>query len=183
MSGSSSSSTSSLPRLPALGLPLHPQDHSRLERSWELMLSDQFICGSVLSILPLYIQTVFQDVQTFPHWKVLLPSNSKGVLEHVSQTLQVREEEGYHLKNNTPLVPSSSGSTSLAGDLMLQKWASMHLARVVNQIQECKARVEEQYDKLYSDHPLYRPRPVVEDPNDSTPWLSDFETCWRNWEG
>lgn len=185
LSSSSSSSSSYLRKPPALGLPLHPQDHSRLQHCWESMLEAEFICSSVLSILPLYIQTVFDDVQMFPHWKVLLPANSKDVSAYVSNGLQVREENGHRpIRSNMPSnVPSSSGSASLAGDLMLEKWAPMHLARVVNQIQECKKRMEEQYNQVYSDHPLYRPRPEVEDPHDDTPWLSDFETCWRNWEG
>lgn len=83
----SSSSASSFPHHPSRSAPslmpapssLHPpdvRDHSRLQRAWSALIERRFLAAQPLSILPLYLSSIFVDMQPRPTLQVPMPPNS-----------------------------------------------------------------------------------------------------------
>ncbi|TFK20707.1 S-adenosyl-L-methionine-dependent methyltransferase [Coprinopsis marcescibilis] len=167
----------------------HPQDHSRIRASWDSMLSKRFLCPQLLSVLPFYLSSFFDDIKTHPPYKVPLPPNSNSIPPLRSR----HSAESFR--------PSSRGNLDAPFDLRLSnvshshktdgvsiramysvkelpapsRWSSMHLARTVNTVAACKGPISKEYEALYTAdfNVTYR--------NSDITLRQVFERDWNSW--
>ncbi|OCH95373.1 hypothetical protein OBBRIDRAFT_883930 [Obba rivulosa] len=157
---------------------LDPRDHSRLCNAWDEMLHRRFLAEKLLSVLPFYLSSSFDDIQTHPTLRVLLPQNSPldfdggGKLRHLDLDMSTLflELQGHSLRLSESRADESSlrsvGATTSA-------LASLHLARAVRTIRGCKEKIWE----------VYRVAALVKPESDSrSDLLEQFKAEWANWE-
>ncbi|KII85041.1 hypothetical protein PLICRDRAFT_45153 [Plicaturopsis crispa FD-325 SS-3] len=58
------------------------QDHTKLKRAWEAMLGSRFLASQLVSVLPFYLSSAFEDVRSLPLLQVPLPPNSGLAEKH-----------------------------------------------------------------------------------------------------
>ncbi|KAJ7707607.1 hypothetical protein B0H17DRAFT_1033226 [Mycena rosella] len=169
----------------------HPQDHTRLKTAWDAMLSRRFLAASVITVLPFYLSSLFENVQTHPPLQISLPPSS-------SSPDSGSRSSGDSFDADTLFDPSirrmsdvdtfsikskSTGSSQRA----VPFWGRMHLAKTANTVQACKEALWAEYKILYpgslppiitkTAHPKdARFRPVKHSPREA------FETDWSSWE-
>ncbi|KAJ7475936.1 hypothetical protein FB451DRAFT_1245281 [Mycena latifolia] len=54
----------------------HPQDHTRLKAAWDAMLARRFLAASVVTVLPFYLSSFFENVQAHPSLQISIPPSS-----------------------------------------------------------------------------------------------------------
>ncbi|KAG5651942.1 hypothetical protein H0H81_006884 [Sphagnurus paluster] len=172
------------------------RDHSKLKAAWDAMLSSRFIASNALSVLPFYLSTYFDEIQSHPPLKVILPSNSgvditsRSSLDSFFGTSTIGESV-----SSTPLRPSLSRRTSRSDTARpvvkaecpyRTLWANMHLASTVHKVTSCKEAIWREYEKLYdSEEP-----PVVRTsrPNNMHVTITkssireSFDNEWASWQ-
>lgn len=158
----------------------HPQDHSRLEAAWDLMLSNRFICPTILSVLPFYMSSFLTEVKTHPPYRVYLPPNSNAPLRlrsrHSAESFRPSSKGGrgvdtpYDFNLPPPAVPKVDAAAAMlmhatrnnnnlgggSSSSSVQRWTALHLSRTVNTITACKTPIWEEYQKLYRDEYIQR---------------------------
>lgn len=146
----------------------HPQDHTRIKAAWDAMLSTRFLAPKLLSVLPFYLSTFFDDVKAHPPYKVPLPPNSNLTAQHWLRPQRSADSFlGLPIRRNTDpyldLNVSNSSRRDKLGSSTLSAvyfdnalagpsyWSTMHLARTVNTIVASKGPVSKEYEKLYTE--------------------------------
>ncbi|KIY67262.1 hypothetical protein CYLTODRAFT_422673 [Cylindrobasidium torrendii FP15055 ss-10] len=135
-----------------------PQDHTKLRAAWDSMLSKRFLSSQLLSVLPFYLSSCFDEVQSHPTLEIPLPPNSPsfngpktdnrssihsdGMIDVGSQ-FAMASGAGRRSGDADP-VPVSQ-PTDVARDAV-PFWANMHLAKVVETIVSCKEAIWAEYE-------------------------------------
>lgn len=147
------------------------RDHTRLKEAFLQMLSSRFINSGVLTILPFYLQSAFQDVQIFPPVKLYLPSPT-GVVQPIDQS---DSTSSFSLDSSSTLVEaeSSSRQTSHADQPANNYRARLYLARTLAVMRGCMETLWMEYERLYR---FERTKPNTRLDRD------DFESYFYNWE-
>ncbi|KAJ6609229.1 S-adenosyl-L-methionine-dependent methyltransferase [Mycena sp. CBHHK59/15] len=171
----------------------HPQDHTRLKTAWDAMLSRRFLAASLVTVLPFYLSSFFENVQTHPSLQISLPPSSTtpdvgsrgshdsfdaDILFDLSSTVG---ERGRALSDADASSIKSGGSQRA-----IPFWGRMHLAKTVRTVTACKEALWAEYEQLYpGDLPpitrTSRPKDARVRPFKHSP-REAFETEWRNWE-
>ncbi len=169
---------------------LHPQDHSKLKTAWDKMLHKRFLPTGLLSILPFYLSTEFQEVQVKATLTVPLPPNNLPPLEEGKDTssfLRARidsisnrsiasvlsDMESMPSPINVSVQEYTSRQRSASVTTQSVSYASMHLARMVSIVRGCKEAMFEEYRALES--------PYGSDVDIVTA-RAEFSAAWSNWE-
>lgn len=174
-------------------LSLSQRDHSRLKEAFMQMLSSRFINPRVLTVLPFYLETTFQDVQLGPTFRFFLPPPSGIPQQHQQQ--QQPESESAPASDDETSVDSCSTSTLVdslvsvsAGSIgRREDWGSfdyrvhsgsltsirLAICKVIEVVRGCKEAIFEEYERLYR-----RERHVPNKRMDR----DDFEALLYNWE-
>ncbi|KAJ7104060.1 S-adenosyl-L-methionine-dependent methyltransferase [Mycena belliarum] len=173
----------------------HPQDHTRLKTAWDAMLSRRFLAASLVTVLPFYLSSFFDNVQTHPSLQISLPPSS--VLPGTGSRSSNESCDADTLFDpsvrrlsdaNMDLFSIKSGSTASSSPRPAPSWGRMHLAKTVNTVQACKEALWAEYETLYpNDLPPVLPkttrpsrearfRAVKHSPREA------FETDWSSWE-
>jgi hypothetical protein len=176
----------------------HPQDHTRLKTAWDAMLSSRFLAAQLVSVLPFYLSSFFVDVRTHPSIQIPLPPNSRSTGKNSSDGVFNETGRGsIDLDIFSELKTSSGGTSAEARDDALwtqpkkstkrvPSCASMHLAKTVQTVIECKESIWVEYEKLYCSSVPWATRSVN---GKETQLLTfhpsareDFERAWSNWK-
>jgi hypothetical protein len=202
-----SHSTYSADRKSSKVLPLRPseaslvtipdvRDHSRLKASWDALIERRFLAPQPLSILPLYLSSIFVDLQSRPTLRVSLPPNSFAVRASIQAASGLSSSNGFetYLNGDEELEgqdqPQESWFAKTSGldrssdvyglhEAILNEFkcsvdatAPMHLARTVSIVEHCKDAMWTEYKVLYGSLPAYGDNTLRE----------DFEMYWNNWK-
>lgn len=162
-------------------------DHSQLKKAWQDMLHSRFLAPRITAVLPFYINSEFEDMQTHPAINIALPPNStrapldvSGSPTHWTNIRASGSDPDLRLELRNPSltasrdVPTEKDDYSILSrrSTIMNHRAVMHLARTVNTITGCKDAVWEEY--------LMR---AQSNPNIKTDALRlEFEQAWTNWE-
>ncbi|KAJ7773356.1 hypothetical protein B0H16DRAFT_1512087 [Mycena metata] len=171
----------------------HPQDHTRLKTAWDAMLSRRFLASSVITVLPFYLSSFFENVQTHPALQVSLPPSSTAPHSGSRSSDESFDAETLFDQNfstsrlsDTDMYSIKSKSTG-SSQRTVPFWGRMHLAKTVNTVTACKEAIWLEYKRLY---PGELP-PVIQQtvrPKDARFRLlkhlprEAFETDWTSWE-
>jgi hypothetical protein len=170
-----------------------PRDHSKLKACWEAMLAKRCIAPHIINVLPFYLSSLFQNIQSYPSLDIPLPPNP-----YVAQ-------EGGNLAQGTPRddirsdlfsgweTQSESGEScqSEGPGRVLSSWGSMHLAKKVQTVIGCKRAMWEEWEALHGEKsalpPVIRTLRLKEMPKNATQYTKtatrdEFELAWSNWE-
>lgn len=90
------------------------RDHSKLKQAFYEMLSARFINPQVLTVLPFYLQTAFQEVEAIPHIRIFLPPPS-GIESLKCEAASAEERAAANASNNG----SEHGNMGMGGGLDL----------------------------------------------------------------
>jgi len=172
----------------------HPQDHTKLKAAWEAMLSNRFLTAQLVTVLPFYLSSLFVDVRTHPSIQIPLPPNS----DSSSRDDRFLNEDGSTIDlDHFSILKTFSGRTSAddspftqpkVSQRRVQSCASMHLAKTVQTIIECKESIWAEYDKLYGPSERVTQSAGGKESQRSPPLRAasltrdDFERGWSNWE-
>ncbi|KAJ7761879.1 hypothetical protein DFH07DRAFT_814409 [Mycena maculata] len=172
----------------------HPQDHTRLKTAWDAMLSRRFLAGSVITVLPFYLASFFENVQTHPSLQIPLPPSSTSPSSGSRSS-----DESFDADTLFDLNPSvrrlsdadmhsiKSKSTG-SSQRTVPFWGRMHLAKTVNTVSACKESIYQEYERIFpNDLP-----PIITkttSPRDARSFMAlkhspreAFETDWTSWE-
>ncbi|KAJ7928936.1 hypothetical protein B0H13DRAFT_2544936 [Mycena leptocephala] len=165
----------------------HPQDHTRLKTAWDAMLSRRFLSANVISVLPFYISSFFENVQTHPALQISLPSSSTS-----PDTGSRSSGESFDADTLFDLNPSTTRDTDMhsikskSSQRSVPLWGRMHLAKTVNTVSACKEALWAEYKQLFPGdlppiisntlRPNARHRALKHSPREA------FETDWTSWE-
>ncbi|KAJ7455356.1 hypothetical protein B0H11DRAFT_2067763 [Mycena galericulata] len=171
----------------------HPQDHTRLKTAWDSMLSRRFLAGSVIAVLPFYLSSFFENVQTHPSFQIPLPPSSLSPASGSRSS-----DDSFDADTLFDLNPSVrrlsdadtysiKSKSTVSSHRTLPFWGRMHLAKTVNTVTACKESIYLEYERLF--------------PNDLPPIVAKtartndarflrlkhspreaFETDWLSWE-
>ncbi|KAJ7227287.1 S-adenosyl-L-methionine-dependent methyltransferase [Mycena pura] len=168
----------------------HPQDHTRLKTAWDAMLSRRFLTASVTTVLPFYLSSFFENVQTHPALQMSIPpgslvpdSGSRSSGDSFADTFVDLTPSFKRLSDVDTHSIKSTGSSQRT----VPYWGRMHLAKTVSTVSACKEAIWEEYEKLYpGDLPpvglkTMRPKDTRFLPLKNSP-REAFETDWGNWE-
>jgi hypothetical protein len=153
------------------------RDHTRLKEAFLQMLSSRFINAGVLTILPFYLQSAFQDVQIFPPVKFYLPAPTGAVQPaEMSDT-----SSSFSMDSSNTLVDSESPrelnpvdqTASRSSESASNYRARMYLARTLAIMRGCMESLWVEYENLYRGE---RAKPNTRMDRD------DFESYFYNWE-
>lgn len=152
------------------------------------MLNVRFINPQILTVLPFYLQAVFQEVQTIPGLQLFLPPPSEVVDIPESSD----SDSNISVDSSSSTLVGSASSTSLltqprrlSEGSQVSKFshatvepeslirARMHLSRTVEVVRGCKEAMWDEYEKL---HKMDRNVPNSRLDRD------DFESYFHNWE-
>lgn len=161
----------------------HPQDHTKLSTAWDAMLAGRFLAPNILTILPFYLSSCFEDVRSHPPMQILLPPNSFrnfGTLSNFSFDSETQPLE---------LTRYSSQASDESAVMLPTATDSLHLSKVVMTVRSCKEAIWTEYQKLFpAESPLVtssaRPKDAL-----SLSYMSKssareaFDKAWSNWEG
>ncbi|KAI0342774.1 S-adenosyl-L-methionine-dependent methyltransferase [Trametopsis cervina] len=160
-------SSSPLPTL-SLSETLEPRDHTKLKAAWDSMLHQSFLAPGLLSVLQFYFSAEFEEVQSHPPIRIVLPSNSRLTFEdapHIegrARSISVSSTVSTSAKP-TPLVMSAMMSSSdfivegyglnrvdtqPQGPVITTSWATMHLSKTFSTVQGCKEAIWDKYKDL-----------------------------------
>ncbi|KAJ7126888.1 S-adenosyl-L-methionine-dependent methyltransferase [Mycena epipterygia] len=169
----------------------HPRDHTRLKAAWDAMLSRRFLAASIVTVLPFYLSSFFENVQTHPSLQVALPPSltspdTESRSSDDSFDADTLFDSSLRRLSDADMYSIKSRSTS-SSQRTVPFWGRMHLAKTVNTVSACKEALWVEYEKLYpGDLPpiitkTARPkdarfRPVKHSPREA------FETDWSGWE-
>ncbi|KAJ7067032.1 hypothetical protein C8F01DRAFT_1120047 [Mycena amicta] len=171
----------------------HPQDHTRLKAAHDAMLSRRFLASSITTVLPFYLSTIFENVQTHPALQISLPPGSMApdgdsrnsgdsfdadIFDLNPSAKRLAEFDMFSIKSR------STGSSQR----IVPSWGRMHLAKTVATVSACKEALWVEYEKLYPGDlpPLLhaktaRPNWTRVQKHKNSP-REAFETDWSNWE-
>ncbi|KAJ7678912.1 hypothetical protein DFH06DRAFT_1078177 [Mycena polygramma] len=174
----------------------HPEDHTRLKAAWDAMLSRRFLAASVITVLPFYLSSFFQNVQTHPTLQILIPPSSVApdpgsrdsgdsfdadtLFDMNSSASRLGDTDMYSIK-------SKSTRSSQPSQRAVPFWGRMHLAKTVNTVSACKEAIWSEYRQLFPGdlpptiisntvRPNARHRALKHSPREA------FETDWIAWE-
>ncbi|KAJ6576596.1 hypothetical protein DFH09DRAFT_1149810 [Mycena vulgaris] len=188
----STQNTAFFPQEPEIVTPdHHPQDHTRLKAAWDAMLSRRFLASSVITVLPFYLSSFFENVKTHPSLQISLPPSS-------SSPDSGSRSSGDSLESDTLFDPSIrrlsdadtfsiKSKSTVSSQRSVPFWGRMHLAKTVNTVQACKEALWAEYEILYpGDLPpiltkTARPRDARFRSTKHSP-REAFETDWSSWE-
>ncbi|KAJ7158655.1 hypothetical protein C8R46DRAFT_396374 [Mycena filopes] len=185
--------TNYFPQGPELIPDHHPQDHTRLKTAWDAMLSRRFLASSVITVLPFYLSSFFENVQTHPALQVSLPPSSTAPDSGSRSSSESFDAETLFDQNFSPSRLSDTDMYSIksksttGSSRTVPFWGRMHLAKTVNTVSACKEAIWTEYQRLYpGDLPpiiqqTVRPkdarfRALKHSPREA------FETDWTSWE-
>ncbi|KAJ6531899.1 hypothetical protein B0H19DRAFT_1189137 [Mycena capillaripes] len=173
----------------------HPEDHTRLKAAWDAMLSRRFLAASVITVLPFYLSSFFDNVQTYPSIQISIPPSSTSPDSGSRSSDDSFEADTLFDPNplSTRLgdtdmysIKSKSTSKSTSSQRTVVPWGRMHLAKTVNTVSACKEAVWAEYQQLFPGdlppiiantvRPNARYRPLKHSPREA------FETDWTAWE-
>ncbi|CAK5268403.1 unnamed protein product, partial [Mycena citricolor] len=170
----------------------HPQDHTRLKTAWDAMLTKRFLTPGVTTVMPFYLSTLFDNLQTHPSLHVPLPassfemdSDSRSSGESYSDA--VYYDQTRRLSKDVDRVSIQSKSTT-SSHRITPYWARMHLGKAVSSVSACKEAIWMEYSKL---NPNALPPVISKTMNTrartrmsyhSSSTREAFETDWSNWE-
>ncbi|EMD34054.1 hypothetical protein CERSUDRAFT_117562 [Gelatoporia subvermispora B] len=164
---------------------LDPRDHSRLYDAWEAMLHRRFLNEKLLSVLPFYLSSSFDDIQSHPTLRVLLPPNSRldldseigGTFHHMNFDLSALflELQDHNGRQSESRTDGSSLRSAQSAGATTSALASLHLARTVQIVRGCKEKMWEVYQAVAASNPNDQPL--------SRSYLYEqFNAEWTNWE-
>ncbi|KAJ7170762.1 S-adenosyl-L-methionine-dependent methyltransferase [Mycena crocata] len=169
----------------------HPQDHTRLKTAWDAMLSRRFLAASVVTVLPFYLSSFFENVQTHPSLQISIPPSSASPdSESRSSNESFDADTLFDLNPASRLdadVYSIKSKSTASSQRTVPFWGRMHLAKTVNTVTACKEAMWVEYAELFpGDLPpiitkTVRPkdnriRALKHSPREA------FETDWSSWE-
>ncbi|KAL1753161.1 hypothetical protein FB107DRAFT_250319 [Schizophyllum commune] len=170
----------------------HPQDHSKLLAAWDAMLSRRFLSPQLTTVLPFYLSSFFDDVQTHapllikipPNSRALTANGSRGHHEHTSSVGSGFEPGVFALSSSTGRRSGETGNSQLSNPpptTSTSAWAPMHLARCVATATACKEAIWEEYQRMYDDDlpPVLN---VVGGRSKASSSRETFEADWTSWE-
>ncbi|TRM64367.1 hypothetical protein BD626DRAFT_400540 [Schizophyllum amplum] len=171
----------------------HPQDHSRLLSAWDAMLSRRFLSPQLTTVLPFYLSSFFDDVQTHSPLLIKIPSNSRfqsanGYAHRHEHTSSIGstlfEPEVFALSSSTGRRSGETGewrNTMPAAAASTSAWAPMHLARAVQTVSACKEAIWDEYKRMYDDDlpPVLN---VAGGRSKASSSRETFETDWNTWD-
>ncbi|KAI0766737.1 S-adenosyl-L-methionine-dependent methyltransferase [Irpex lacteus] len=166
-------SSSPLPR-PTISELLNPRDHSLLKAAWDEMLHKRFLAPGLLSVLHFYFSAEFEEVQSHPTIRILLPPNSQMTFSsdclpsHRTRSTSISNTlEGITVAISEAAGPSGPSvtwnssfdhvlegygprreDTQKSGPVITTSWAAMHLSKAFSTVQGCKDAVWLQYKEL-----------------------------------
>jgi len=170
---------------------LDPQDHSKLKAAWSNMLHSRFLAPRLTAVLPFYINSEFEDMQTHPAVHIALPPNSsRAPLVSSTNSCDSNRSSGSDLDLRIELRnPSLSASRDTHNETdelsilsrrttIMNQRAVLHLARAVNTIAGCKETLWEEYSRQRKSDNV----PEPQSPPGVDPIRQEFEQVWVNWE-
>ncbi|KAK7463533.1 hypothetical protein VKT23_006881 [Stygiomarasmius scandens] len=173
----------------------HPQDHSRLKAAWDAMLSSRFLPPRLITVLPFYLSSCFDNVVSHQSLQIPLPPNSplSGHSSRKESSIDLDPAQQFGFQRTTETGARRSDSDEIKPQDLennsrkrIQMWAPMHLARTVNTVQACKEAIYVEYDKLHSPGLPPVAVTVTSRPKDGRIMKSStreaFEREWCNWE-
>jgi len=170
----------------------HPEDHSRLKTAWDAMLSRRFLAPSVITVLPFYLSSFFENVQTHPSLQIPLPPSSTSP-DGGSRS----SDDSFDADTLFDLNPSATrlgdadmysikSKSTRSSQRSVPFWGRMHLAKTVNTVSACKEAIWAEYQQLFPGHlppiisntarPNQRYQALKHSPREA------FETDWMAWE-
>jgi hypothetical protein len=180
----------------------HPRDHRKLKAAWDAMLHEVFLSADIVTVLPFYLSSCFEDVRTHPTFHIPLPPNS-DVEPDPSSSRQstpqpfdypsyfsissVTKRSGEMAKQASLITTSSQLIGASGGGKIPNSVCVMHLAKTVATIKACKQTIWKEYEKLYTASSQRRVvRTIADVKNENVHRTStvedDFEREWTNWE-
>ncbi|KIY43978.1 hypothetical protein FISHEDRAFT_52130 [Fistulina hepatica ATCC 64428] len=181
--------TSPQPRIDTMTLSTHPQDHSRLCNAWDSMLASRFLCPQLVTVLPFYLSSFFEDVHCNEPFVIRMPPNSNAPRRDESAVHEVPAQLLMHTLlqssgHNASTPPRQPFSVAFER-LSVLNWRSMHLAKTVRTIMACKEAIWVEYEKLYKkDFPpvarMSHPRNISSITIQSMT-RDAFDSDWNNW--
>ena len=205
--GSKSSTTPPTPAFDQLSssrsmsyLSLDVQDHSKLKKAWDAMLTHRFLAPQLVTVLPFYLSSIFVDVRTHDTLHIPLPPNSRSQKQtrNAAEGLMSRHdslepEVVFRMKPSSLSTRSPEDPASSSPGRTVSSWARMHLGKTVHTVVACKESIWVEYEKLFDPGPPASPVPPVGRTLNRTargsqkdvvqPSLrEDFEIEWSNWE-
>lgn len=190
---------SSVTYLPEITDLLDPRDHTQLKNAWESMLHTRFLAPGLLSVLQFYFSAEFDEVQTYPVVRVILPPNSQLTFDDPSDsrtrsrstslTSKLMSPSSTHTSQipawNTPSLTSmdvdvpgygsNTSQTQTLSAVTTTSWAPMHLAKVLSTIQGCK-------EEIWAEYKLSGGQLWTEDNVNEDGLRREFMAAWDNWE-
>lgn len=172
---------------------LDPRDHSKLKAAWDAMLHKRFLPPGLLSVLHFYFSAEFEDVQSHPAIRIVMPSNSQmtfddGLSSTRGRSLSLSSAVSAVSKASyipaVPVVWNSSdygidgyglkrGDVPVTGPVLTTSLAAMHLSKVVSTVRGCKEAIWPEYIEL--EGPL-------EDDDKMAEVRKEFLAAWDHWE-
>jgi hypothetical protein len=170
-----------------------PRDHSKLKSCWEAMLAKRCIAPHIINVLPFYLASLFQNLQSHPSLHIPLPPNSYAAQEG---GIPAQGEPGDDIHSELFSgweTQSESGESCESGGSgrVLSSWSSMHLAKNIRTVMACKRAMWEEWAALYGDKPalppVIRTLRLKEMPKNTTQCTKtatrdEFELAWSSWE-
>ncbi|KAJ7274314.1 S-adenosyl-L-methionine-dependent methyltransferase [Mycena haematopus] len=167
----------------------HPEDHTRLKTAWDAMLSRRFLAPSVITVLPFYLSSCFENVQTRHSLQIPLPPSSKSP-DNGSRSSGDSDDVDTLFDSNPWLgdadMYSINSKSTRSSQRPLPFCGRMHLAKTVNTVSACKEALWAEYKQLFpgdlppiipnTARPNHRYRPLKHSPREA------FETDWTAWE-
>ncbi len=168
------------------------QDHAKLKRAWEEMLSQRFLTHKLLTVLPFYVSSFFSNVHVHPTMSVILPppSSQSSNADEMGSDLEGEALRRWleDMRSNAVQLNGSEPNAEKAHTAALRarpaaatvtKWCRLHLARQFRLISACKDVIWRAYHVLEAQNqggfaaPSEPPRDEMRD---------DFERLWEAWE-
>ena len=156
------------------------RDHRRICDSWKDMLNHHFIAPPV-SVLPLYLNSIFARVAPQPPLQLDLPPNSS--LSGLPRSLGPSDSPtGFHILDSPNGAISPQGNHLISYPLP-ESVVPLQLARQVHIIIACKAFIWERYQALFgksstvSDVTISKKERNIK----SNTARDEFEFHWDNW--
>ncbi|KAJ7285091.1 S-adenosyl-L-methionine-dependent methyltransferase [Mycena rebaudengoi] len=171
-----------------INMDTHPTDHTRLKAAWDAMLARRFLSSSLVTVLPFYLSSFFENVQTHPSLQISLPPSS--IAPESDSRSSNDSFDADTLFDLNPSVGLSDDVHSIKSNNSSHRsvpfWGRMHLAKTVKTVTACKEALWIEYENLYpGDLPpiarTARPKDVRSRPVKHSP-REAFETDWSSWE-
>ncbi|KAJ7650178.1 hypothetical protein FB45DRAFT_887172 [Roridomyces roridus] len=170
----------------------HPQDHTRLKTAWDAMLARRFLAKSVITVLPFYLSSFFDNIQTHPSLQISLPPSSA-----TSHGGSRSSDDSFDADTLFDLTPSSKRLSDVDVYSIKSKstgsshrtvpfWGRMHLAKTVSTVTACKEAIYQEYQRIFpSDLPVVTKTARFKDNRIlayRTSPREAFEADWSSWE-